>query len=264
MADKNMAKDIGDILINFDDSELEGNLDEEHDELEAGDEDTGEQDELEAAEEEEEEETAPSDIETLRAQIAQQQDTINALIAGRKSEVEEDGTTAGDLTGENVPDIEVKWEDQNFVHEDLDPQYMTKEQLNDLLNKAAKIGATIGARSGAKNVLLSIPGIVRHSVGVQTSIESAVREFYSANDDLRQFKGAVATVAQDLAANNPDWSLQKLFSEAGKETRRKLGIKQGKIPKRNSPPSVKPRGQAGRKGAQLSGLEKEIGDMLQL
>ncbi len=236
------------------------NFDEEIEETEVG-ETTDEPDEAGTETDVELDTEEPSELELLKAQLAEKDKIIADIAKGIKPEASEE---SNDLQGFKLQ--EEAWEDSEFVGEDFDIDTLDQAQLNALLNKVAAAGAARGAEIGAKQVLVSIPGIVKHNISVETSIQSAVKEFYTDNKDLMEFKGAVSAVTQELASSNPEWELTKLFDEAGKETRKRLGIKKTITKsKTKTPSSVRPRGQRGRgKGTQLTGLEAEIGEMMEL
>lgn len=134
-------------------------------------------------------------------------------------------------------------EEISFLEEDIDLDDLTrnKDTFNKLLNKVYKAGAE-SSRQFQENTLRSIPDIVKSNVTLQANLKKKVDEFYDSNKDLAPFKKAVAAVYEEIAAENPDWKMDKIFEEIGKETRKKLELHkkaEGKI--KEDPPSPSPR-----------------------
>ncbi len=194
--------ELTDMLENFNEEELE-TIEEELDDSEVLDE-SDESVESDSADTEDE----LSETEQLKLQLAQRDQTI-ADMASKPADVKSDIEDSADDSTKGFQLENQAWEDTEFIGEDFDLNELTPGQFNTMLNKAAEAGAKIGAKNAAEQVLLSIPGIVKHNVNVQSSIQTAVKDFYSGNQDLLKFKGAVSSVTQELAAKNPDWPLTK-------------------------------------------------------
>ena len=127
------------------------------------------------------------------------------------------------------------------------------------------------ARNGAQAALTMLPKIVTNLIRSETTLRSQSEDFYKSNVDLATMKPFVSFVANDLAAKNPSWDTNKLFTELGKEVRTRAGLKAaaaaatasaaGKVPGpafakgggSRKPPSVKP---------DLSPQEKQILDLI--
>ena len=263
--------DIGEMLENFDEDVLDGDeaieVDDEEldddaveDEVDDADDDSDDSgdDDSDDGDDAEGDEDGEDEIALLKAQLAERDATITEIAKGRIAK------PAGDDEDKDEPFqiADDPWKEDDFLGEDFDIGDLTAEKLNALLNSAASAGAKFGASHGAKQVLLSIPDIVKHNVSMQNTIQGAISEFYTNNSDLLQFKGSVSAVTQELASANPGWELPKLFEAAGKETRKRLGIKKtGKKKKATTKKTI--RSQRGKgKAKQLAGLEQELGDML--
>ena len=136
-----------------------------------------------------------------------------------------------------------------------------EKAFNALLNKIYQ-----RARTDAQEATLrSIPEVVKSSVVQQSTMQEKVTKFYKDNPDLTEWKGAVATVAQEIAGQHPEWTTDQVFLETEKETRRRLNLKKKAVA---ATTGTKPRGFAKGSGAQrgdtaqqLSDLEKEIAEM---
>jgi hypothetical protein len=67
-------------------------------------------------------------------------------------------------------------------------------------------------------------------------------EFYTENKDLKSFKKAVAAVYEELASENPDWKLDKIFEETEKETRKRLELQKKAGTSTDAPTTSAPKG----------------------
>ena len=128
---------------------------------------------------------------------------------------------------------------------------------------------------GVETVFRAIPKMVVNLADQQITTRTAVSEFYQENKDLIPNKAFVGVVADDLSSKHPDWKLDKLMGELGKEVRSRLKMVTAGNMKpstdRSLPPSSggKPAfagagGSANRggSGGQLSDLQKDINDLI--
>jgi hypothetical protein len=71
-------------------------------------------------------------------------------------------------------------------------------------------------------------------------------------------------VSQELGSKNPDWKLEKLFTETARESRTRLSLRPPKTETKPVKKPALPGGTKGRKGvpAKKSGLAGELDDML--
>ena len=135
-----------------------------------------------------------------------------------------------------------------------------QQAFNTVLNSVAS--------RAVEQALSKIPKVVTSQVNHQLELAMEVEDFWSTNPDLAPFKHVVAFAAQRLAAENPDWSRQKLFSEAAQVSRPQIKAHEGA--KAPTPP-VEPvpalvGATASRKPAvaqKVVGLESEIGELLE-
>lgn len=173
---------------------------------------------------------------------------------------EKPAATAAPTTAPPVEDI-------SFISEDIDPRDMTREDFNKILNVVYKAGEK-SRRKSQEDTLRSIPQIVKSNVVTQTTLKKATEDFYTNNKDLLPFKKAVAQVYEELASENPDWKLGKMFEELEKETRTRLDL-QRKATVTNAPVTATPKGPKFPKTKttrtkpkpKTGGLLKEIDDM---
>ena len=138
--------------------------------------------------------------------------------------------------------------------------------FNKLLNKIyqrARLDGRKEALAAQERTLKAIPEVVKTSVEQQTTLSKKAAMFYVANKDLAQFKGAVASVAQEVSGQHPDWSVDQVFEETERETRRRLGLKKTAEQKAIGKPRGFAKGSNSREAgkATLSDMEREILEM---
>ena len=115
---------------------------------------------------------------------------------------------------------------------DMDDISADPEVFNQILNKVVR-NAVAAARTEATNeavqkTLLAIPQVIQAQIHQQTFINEAVNSFYKENSDLQPVKETVAQVAQNIAAEHPEYDVTKLFTEAAKVTRTVLKMPEPK------------------------------------
>jgi hypothetical protein len=113
----------------------------------------------------------------------------------------------------------------------------------------------------------AIPQIINHVVKEQIPVIMKTEEFFKENSDLTDKRQFVGYVANELSGKNPEWKLDKLFSELGKEVRTRLGLKQEaqqKVTESRKPAFARSGGSRKPSDAQLDpdSLEFQIADIL--
>jgi hypothetical protein len=157
----------------------------------------------------------------------------------------------------------------DFVGDD-DPVELTTDKtlLNKMLNKVYKQGA----QAGQERALRAMPEVVRSNVVQQQSLYEETKKFYDENPDLAQFKGAVAVVAQEILAKEPELQLKDLFPKVEEEARKRLTLVKTaqqttstKAQERTAKPAFAKTGSGPRGPAKpdLSELQREIDEMNQ-
>lgn len=163
------------------------------------------------------------------------------------------GAAAEDIVSEYFPDAAT-----------FDKALDDPKEMNKILSKV---------RSDAQeSVMRTIPAIIGPLVEASITVQTAKAKFYTDNADLADKAQFVGFVANDLMGKNPDWKIDKLFSELGKEVRTRLGLKEkaadGDRKGAGARPAFVPKGGGGRgagaaDGQQdLSPLEREIQDLI--
>jgi len=170
-----------------------------------------------------------------------------------------------DLRASTVKDEPKRFEldDEDFLAdlEVEDISEMGKESFNKILNKAYKSGAAKAYEAALKDM----PNLIRSSLQQQMVLYEAANRFYSDNPDLVDWKSQVTLVAEELLAKNPDWRIDKLFTETEQETRKRLSLpkkgggEKGKVTK----PALmgKPKGGTPKEAPKASPLQAEIDAM---
>ena len=97
------------------------------------------------------------------------------------------------------------------------------------------------SRKFQETTLRNIPDIIKSNIVVQATLKKKVDEFYTDNKDLKPFKKVVAAVYEELASENPDWEVSKIFNEVEKETRERLEL-QKKAGATSAPTTSAPKG----------------------
>lgn len=201
---------------------------------------------------------------------------LKAVIDGLRKQVE--ALTGKEKPNEKEPEPEpasmrdeVTVDTQDFLGEDFDPEDLTAETLNTILNKVFKAGVETANKTITEGVLRSIPDVVKANIVTLSTLSQATEKFYSENEDLKPFKRVVATVYEELASDNPDWDVAKILEEVEKETRKRLELykkavdkdkKGGGSTRPNTPPV--PKGRHARQEKQKSiqsDLQAEIDAM---
>lgn len=117
------------------------------------------------------------------------------------------------------PPVEEKVEIPQFVTAELQKRIF-EDQDPAALNEAIAAAVTYAVAHVGKK----LPEVVEGSVRRQVSQANVIERFYRDNGDLVPYKNHVAIVAQELAAENPRWSPEKLLKETGETFRKRFGL----------------------------------------
>lgn len=174
--------------------------------------------------EEDELTVARKEIDALRAQLEVMAEGRFAEPPKPKEEVRPKVEEPRDIETISIPQAVQRPEAEiDFVKDvDLEEFISNKQTLNRVLNNVYRTAFENGRRISVEEALRHIPEVVKHNVVQQVTLRAATDDFYARNQDLQPYKKVVAVVAEALAASNPDWPLEKLFSETEVETRKRL------------------------------------------
>lgn len=112
--------------------------------------------------------------------------------------------------------------------DDLDKALNSADNFNSLLSNVVN--------KTQESMLLMIPQLVMKLADETVTRRMAVAEFYSANKDLAANKAFVGMVANEIAAKNPEWTMEQVIEKLADEVRGRLRLT-GQIP---TPPSGTP------------------------
>jgi len=150
--------------------------------------------------------------------------------------------------------------------EDIDEVVSDPAKLESLLLRVSEHTKT----ETIEQVLRSMPNMIVSQVQQQTLIKEAVDDFYDANEDLRIVKRQVGIIANEVAAEDPTLSLDKVFKEAAVRTRKALGLKEFVAQKEKTRKTRRPALRQSVKranrdsGPSLSETEKDIAETFEL
>ena len=244
--------------------------DEDSTETEEEEESSGEEgaEEAETSEAEEEEEGSEAaeddtevaegdDLETLKAQNAQLLAQVNELSG--VTPVPKPAEKPAEGQENPKPEAEIDFLGDQDLEELLD----SKENFNKFMNQVYQQAR----RDAAEQTLLSIPSVVGNQVRMQTSLNNAIKEFYDDNPELAQARPYVGRVADQVASENPDWTMSQIFAEVATRAKKGLGLSTKPGKKSAKKPTRKP-GLPSRSGGgsrpkpaeRISEVEQDIAD----
>jgi hypothetical protein len=157
-------------------------------------------------------------------------------------------------------------QEHNFLADlDLDDVLSNSDNLNKLLVAVYNKAVQDGSKRSAEGIMRTLPNTMSNYVSNHLSMRELVNQFYSDNPDLKDAKKTVTDVANQLANENPELSVEEVFAKTGEKVREVLNLKKIE-PKSNEKPTLHTnRGNGGRNRLQipeLNGLAKEIDDLL--
>ena len=160
---------------------------------------------------------------------------------------------------------------RDFLPEGVDVEDVLtdKNKLNNLLNQVFQTAVV----ETTQRMALSLPDIVEAQVRQQTALRQSVESFYTKHPHLTGFKRTVSAAATEIAAANPDWSVDQVFDAAAVKATELIGLQQQTVAqtpaqaaqvgqKLKSPALAPTKGGRGQKGSDMTKLQKEIEDML--
>ncbi|MCK4330887.1 hypothetical protein KAX02_13740 [candidate division WOR-3 bacterium] len=163
-----------------------------------------------------------SQVDKLLAEINRLSGPIESDIES-KSEEKEDEEEKPPEKGEVKPAEDSIYD---FVKDiDMDDVASDSAVLNKILH-AVEIRVR---QQTAEQILRSLPQVVTSQVQQQTYFKKMADTFYEDNKDLVNVKQVVKACAQQLRKNNPEWEIEKIFTEAAIKTRETLGMSVQKV-----------------------------------
>lgn len=161
---------------------------------------------------------------------------------------------------------------RDFLPEGVDVEDVLtdKNKLNNLLNQVFQTAVV----ETTQRMALSLPDIVEAQVRQQTALRQSVESFYTKHPHLTGFKRTVSAAATEIAAANPDWSVDQVFDAAAVKATELIGLQQQTVAqtpaqvapagqKLKSPALAPTKGGRGAKGSNVTKLQQEIAEMLE-
>lgn len=221
VSESSVADEIGEMLGRLTGEIEETSTEDSSDEVEDDSVETPvEEESAEEEEEEVEEEEAPAET------PAEEPDERDQEIADLRQRLAEKETPAEEEEEEEVPVAEeLTFEPQDFMGDlEIDDVLADKESINELLNKVFQQGVRNSRDVVGEHILRDIPQIVKTNIALITEMSAASEKFYSEHKDLEPFKKVVATVFEEVQAENPDKGYEELLDTVGKEARKRLEL----------------------------------------
>ena len=195
------------------------------------------------------------------ARLRQQLEEANARFIEKQAPVSK--------PSESAPPTTIQARD--FLPEGVDVEDVLtdKNELNNLLNRVFQTAVV----ETTQRMALSLPDIVEAQVRQQSALRQSVESFYTKHPHLTGFKRTVSAAATEVAAANPDWSVDQVFDAAAVKATELIGLQQQTVAqtpaqvaqvgqKLKSPALAPTKGGRGQKGSDMTKLQKEIEDML--
>ena len=136
---------------------------------------------------------------------------------------------------EPAPKETTKEVKDSFDDLDLDEIMSSKEKFKAFFKK---YGEEIETKTTGA-ILRSLPMMVMKQSNYAAALRKSAEKFWGDNEDLKPVRNTVGRVINDLTAQNPDWTLEKIFAEAGPATRKLLKMKE-KVEESSTAPEKKP------------------------
>lgn len=185
-----------------------------------------------------------------------------------------------------APPAEIKIDEINFLEgrsrEEIERIVENPVELNKVLNQVYLKAIERSIPLAQERSLLSIPQVVTAHIQRYNRLKGLVDDFYKENKDLKIVQKSVGMIANEVHSEHTDWTTKQVFDEAAVRTRKALGLAEPPpkppgdpnapvvpaVPGAGEPPPdpafAGPRGsrQRGPAGAKLSGMAKEIDDLM--
>ena len=238
----------------------------------------------------------PTEVEILQRQNKLLLERIEKISGGEPAPVAEPTPVAEPKPGEPAPakppaepapvvapPAEIKIDEINFLEgrsqEEVERIVESPAELNKVLNQVYLKAIERSIPLAQERSLLSIPQVVTAHIQRYNKLKGLVDDFYNENEDLKIVQKSVGMMANEVHSEHTDWTTKQVFDEAAVRTRKALGLPEPppKPPGTPGAPIVPgaggpvldpafagPRGsrQRGPAGAKLSGIAKEIDDLM--
>jgi len=187
--------------------------------------------------EEEDEEEEDDDSSKLKAQIRALTKNIELIQKNNASSKKDEDDKF------KVSDIEV---DLSDIVDSDDFDITNKKSFKNIVNIIANEVYKKSVETATKEGLKRASRIVSTTVNERLALSERVKQFYTDNPDLYEYRGLIGNMANVITADSPDISYDNLFKKLEIEARKTLGIRKQSKKSANSRKKVefkKPKGQ---------------------
>lgn len=162
----------------------------------------------------------------------------------------------------SVEDLNLLPEDEDKFDELLRNPKELNKVFNNLYKKAVEVGRTMA--------LQEFPTIIERQVASMNDINQMIKDFYIENEDLAPVRPYVGIIASQIQTEHPEYTVSKLFDETERVVRESLGMKKASKKakpteeggKKEEPSFASPPGARKPAGGKLTGIAKEIQDLI--
>lgn len=155
--------------------------------------------------------------------------------------------------------------DRNFLDGlDIDEVLATPDNLNKLLLSVYNSAMEESSKLSAERILQDLPQIM----STHMSMAKMAEKFYTDNADLASSSQTVASVANKIAAEHPEYTAEQVFDASAIEARKILRIKAVNDSSGLAKPATKPafvgpsRGRSSVKAPVMSDIQKGVLDLI--
>lgn len=148
---------------------------------------------------------------------------------------------------------------------DIDEVLSSSDNLNKLLLGVYNKALQESSKLSAENIMRSLPSTMSNYVTQHLTMREMVNNFYDDNDDLVGAKQTVTDVANKIANDNPELTVEEVFQRTASEARKVLNLKKIEPKTKGKPTLHNSRGNGGRARLsvpELDGLAKEVNDLI--
>ena len=190
------------------------------------------------------ESSEPTELELLKSQVESLKGIISQLSGPKES-----ASTAPELK----PDL-----DNLLQNVDFDGIMESREQFVGFIKDLVT--------SVAQNTQAYVQGFVPQTITSHMSMQEVREQFYQDNPELNPVRPYVANIASTVAAEQPEWGLQEVLTEAAKRAKAALNIRE--VPKTvredKGPAPTLPGSKGGRKPTpQKTALQNELDEFME-
>lgn len=109
---------------------------------------------------------------------------------------------------------------------DKPPEFFTEEEWEEAQLRPKKFAEILGRvySKAREDVMRDLPQVVQRTTQRTVSQSTAISNFWKENSDLKEFKGYVSNVANEVQAESPEMNLTDVLDETAKRVREKLKL----------------------------------------